>query len=122
MDKISILNLKIPAFHGVYEFEKKKEGTFELDIEMFLDLGRACCTDQLEDTIDYAEATDVIIKAFTEKKHSLIESIGEKICQRLLNEFPIEKVMIKIRKPHAPIKANFETVEVQITRERNIDG
>ena len=34
MDKISIINLKIPARHGVYEFEKDKDGLFELDIEL----------------------------------------------------------------------------------------
>ena len=38
MDKISIIDLRIPAKHGVYEFEKDKEGLFELDIEMYTDL------------------------------------------------------------------------------------
>ena len=30
MDKIRILNLKILAKHGAYEFEKEKEGLFDL--------------------------------------------------------------------------------------------
>ena len=38
MDIVRIKNLKIPGRHGAYEFEKEKEGIFELDIEMFLDL------------------------------------------------------------------------------------
>ena len=29
---------------------------------------------------------------------------------------PIQKVRIKIRKPHAPIMANLDTVEVELTR------
>ena len=122
MDKISILNLKIPGNHGVYDFEKKTEGTFELDIELFLDLRIPCSTDQLKDTIDYAKATDIIIRVFNEKQYNLIESVGEKICKELLNKFPAEKVMIKIRKPHAPIQANFDTVEVQLIRSKNFDG
>ena len=122
MDKISILNLKIPGNHGVYDFEKKTEGTFELDIELFLSLALPCSTDQLEHTVDYAEATDTIIRVFNEKQYNLIESVGDKICKELLNKFPIEKVMIKIRKPHAPIQANFDTVEVQLIRSKNFDG
>ena len=37
MDCIRIINLKIPGRHGVYEFEKEKDGLFELDAELFLD-------------------------------------------------------------------------------------
>ena len=36
MDCIRIINLKIPGRHGVYEFEKEKDGLFELDVELFL--------------------------------------------------------------------------------------
>ena len=53
MDKISILKLKIPGNHGVYDFEKKTQGTFELDVELFLDLITPCSTDQLKDTVDF---------------------------------------------------------------------
>ena len=38
MDKISILNLKIAGNHGVYDFEKERPGTFEIDVEIFKDL------------------------------------------------------------------------------------
>ena len=46
MDKISIINLKIPARHGVYDFEKDKDGMFELDVEMYTDLSKSGNSDQ----------------------------------------------------------------------------
>ena len=122
MDKISILKLKIPGNHGVYDFEKKTQGTFELDVELFLDLITPCNTDQLKDTVDYARVTEIVIRVFNEKHCNLIERVGEKICKELLNQFPVEKVMIKIKKPHAPIEANFDTVEVQLIRSKNLNG
>ena len=122
MDKISILKLKIPGNHGVYDFEKKTQGTFELDVELFLDLITPCSTDQLKDTVDYARVTETVIRVFNEKHCNLIERVGEKICKELLNQFPVEKVMIKIKKPHAPIEANFDTVEVQLIRSKNLYG
>ena len=122
MDKISILKLKIPGNHGVYDFEKKTQGTFELDVELFLDLTIACSTDQLKDTVDYARVTESIIRVFNENHCNLIERVGEKICIELLNQFSVDKVMIKIKKPHAPIEANFDTVEVQLIRSKNLNG
>ena len=117
MDRIRIKNLKIPARHGVYEFEKDKEGLFELDIEMYTDLSLPGSSDDLTDTVNYDEAVSLITEIFTEKEYNLIEAVGETICSRLLQQYPIQKVRIKIRKPHAPIMANLDTVEVELTRE-----
>ena len=116
MDSIRIKNLKIPARHGVYEFEKEKEGTFELDIELYLPLFKAGESDRLEDTINYEDIISVVIKAFTDKQYALVEAAAQSVCDRLLNDFKIDKITIRVRKPHAPIDADFETVEVQLNR------
>tara|TARA_B100000886_G_scaffold330809_1_gene281628 strand:+ start:28 stop:384 length:357 start_codon:yes stop_codon:yes gene_type:complete len=118
MDKINILNLKITGNHGVYDFEKERPGTFEVDVEIFKDLSILQVRDDLKKTIDYSEVIRVIQKIFNEKRYNLIETLAEKICDNLLNTFLIEAVKLKIRKPHAPIQANFETVEVEILREK----
>jgi dihydroneopterin aldolase len=118
MDKVRILNLKIPARHGVYEFEKDKDGLFELDVEMHTDLSSAGKSDELKDTINYDKVVSVIIEEFTKKDYHLIEAVGQTICKKLLADFNIQKVVIKIRKPHAPIMANLDTVEVELVREK----
>ena len=118
MDKISILNLKIAGDHGVYAFEKERPGTFEIDVEIFKDLSILQGKDDLKKTIDYSEVIRVIQKIFNEKRYNLIETLAEKICENLLNNFLIESVKLRILKPHAPIQANFETVEVEILREK----
>ena len=116
MDRIRIKNLKIPARHGVYEFEKEKDGTFELDIELYLPLLKAGKSDRLEDTINYKDIISTATKAFTEKQYALVEAAAQSVCDRLLNDFKIDKITIRVRKPHAPIDADFETVEVQLNR------
>ena len=116
MDSIRIKNLKIPARHGVYEFEKEKEGTFELDIEIYLPLLKAGESDRLEDTINYEDIISVVTKAFTDKQYALVEAAAQSVCDRLLNDFKIDKITVRVRKPHAPIDADFETVEVQLNR------
>lgn len=116
MDSIRIKNLKIPARHGVYEFEKEKDGTFELDIELYLPLLKAGESDRLEDTINYEDIISVVTKAFTDKQYALVEAAAQSVCDRLLNDFKIDKITVRVRKPHAPIDADFETVEVQLNR------
>ena len=71
MDCIRIKNLKVKARHGVYEFERKKDGTFELDIEIYLPLEKIGKSDKLEDTIDYDNIVSIATKAFTEKDYNL---------------------------------------------------
>ena len=68
MDCIRIKNLQVKARHGVYEFERKKDGIFELDIELYLSLEKSGQSDKLEDTIDYDNIVSIATKAFTEKK------------------------------------------------------
>ena len=116
MDSIRIKNLKIPARHGVYEFEKEKDGIFELDINLYLHLLKAGKSDRLEDTINYEDIISTVTKAFTEKQYALVEAAAQSVCDRLLNDFKIDKITIRVRKPHAPIDADFETVEVQLNR------
>ena len=116
MDSIRIKNLKIPARHGVYEFEKEKDGIFELDIEIYLPLLKAGESDRLEDTINYEDIISTVTKAFTEKQYALVEAAAQSVCDRLLNDFKIDKITVRVRKPHAPIDADFETVEVQLNR------
>ena len=116
MDCIRIINLKIPGSHGVYEFEKEKDGLFELDIELFLDLKSAGKSDDLSKTVNYDEAVGIITDVFNSKDRNLIESVAEDIARELVSKYAISKIKIRIRKPHAPISANFDTVEVELER------
>ena len=117
MDCIRIKALKVKARHGVYEFERKKDGTFELDIELYLSLEKPGQSDKLEHTIDYDNIVSIVINAFTEKNYNLVEAAAESVCEKLLYALKVAKVILRVRKPHAPINAEFDTIEVELIRE-----
>ena len=117
MDCIRIKSLKVKARHGVYEFERKKDGTFELDIELYLSLEKSGQSDKLEHTIDYDNIVSIVTKAFTEKNYNLVEAAAESVCEKLLGALKVAKVIVRVRKPHAPINADFDTIEVELIRE-----
>ena len=83
MDCIRIINLKIPGRHGVYDFEKEKDGLFELDADLFLDLKSAGNSDDLSETVNYDEAIGIITDVFNAKDRRLIESVAEDISSAL---------------------------------------
>ena len=116
MDCIRIKSLKVKARHGVYEFERKKDGTFELDIEIYLPLEKSGKSDKLEDTIDYDNIVSIATKAFVEKDYDLVEAAAESVCGKLLDVLNVFKVILRVRKPHAPINADFDTIEVELIR------
>ena len=46
----------------------------------------------------------------------MIEYVAGKVCENLLEKYPIKNVIVKVRKPHAPINADFDTIEVELIR------
>ena len=118
VDSIRINNLKIPARHGVFEFEKEKDCIFEIDIELFLPLNKSGKSDNLYDTINYQDIIAITTKAFTCKQYSLVEAAAESVCDSLLDEFAIENIIVRVRKPHAPINADFDSVEIELNRKK----
>lgn len=119
-DHIIINGLKLFAYHGVNEEEKVNGQNFILDIECETDLSRPCVTDDLTDTVSYAKIMKAVRAEFTAAKYDLIEKAAQKVADRVLTDFsPIRCVTVTLKKPEAPIKADFDYVAVRIRRERN---
>ena len=119
MDKITIKNLKLFAYHGVNPEEKENGQNFYIDLNYFLDLSLPCESDNVDDTVSYAKAVKIIQKVFTECSYDLIEKAAQKVCDALFESFEsIKKIEITLKKPEAPVKAEFDYMAVSLTRER----
>ena len=120
MDQIQIKGLRIFAFHGINPEEKQKGQPFILDVTMHTTLAPAGQSDDLADTVNYAAAVKVITAAMTETFFNLIEAAARQVADRLLLAFDkVAQVDVTVKKPYAPITADFEYVAVSISRGRN---
>ena len=120
MDKIIINNLHIFAYHGVNEEEKENGQNFYLDIECSADLTKACLTDSLDDTVSYAKIIKTVKRVFPAQKDDLIERAARRTADAILDEFDkIREVRVTLKKPEAPINAEFDYVAVEITVKRD---
>ena len=120
LDKIIITDLHLFAYHGVNIEEKIHGQNFYLDIVGYADLISACRSDDIDDTVSYSKMVKRASYAFTAEKYDLIEKAAQEVADILLREFPkLQAVDVTVRKPEAPIKAEFGSVAVSIRRERN---
>ena len=117
MDVIRIENLKVFAYHGVFEEEKQNGQDFYVNAKLVSNLKKAGMTDQLQESTHYGEVCLQIKKTLTEQKYDLIERACERCIEDILVQFPlIQEITMELRKPHAPIPMEFESVSVEITR------
>ena len=116
MDKIIIKGLKIFAYHGVNPEEKRDGQNFILDITATLDMSKPCLTDEIEDTVSYAKIIKDAKRIFTERSDNLIERAAQRVADGIFNEYKkIKTVTVVVKKPEAPINADFDYVAVEVT-------
>ncbi len=118
MDKIIIRGLHVYAYHGVKEAEKEKGQPFELDVTLGLDLSAAGATDDLTRTVNYSTVSKRIMAVMLAEKNDLIERAATRVAETVLAEFPVEEVTVLLKKPRAPVPADFDYMAVEITRRR----
>lgn len=117
MDVIKIENLKVFAHHGVFEDEKRNGQDFYVNARLVSDLKRAGMTDNLSDSTHYGEVCLQIEKSLTKTNYDLIERAAQAAIEDIMIKFPlIQEVTLELKKPHAPIPMEFESVSVEITR------
>ncbi len=118
-DIIRLNNIRIKGNHGYYQAERDLGQTFEVDVEIFLDLEPSLRSDNLEDSVDFEEVYRQVVAEFSGNKSWLIESVAGKIVKNILKKYPIaEKVTVRIRKPQIPLDGILDNAEIEITRSR----
>lgn len=120
MDKIIIKDLHLYAYHGVNAEEKKNGQNFYLDISVFADVSAACRSDCVEDTVSYAKIVKKITPVFCEQSFDLLEAAAQAVADCIFDNFSkVAACEILIKKPEAPVKAEFGWMGVEIRRERS---
>jgi len=119
MDIIKLTNIVFYAHHGYYEAERELGQRFEVDIEVECDLHDAIKNDDLKSTIDYRHIYSIAKDAFENNKFKLLETVANRIAVQILQSHPVESVLIRVRKPHVPLKGLLDHIEIELKRSKN---
>lgn len=119
MDKIILKQMKFYGYHGLFPEENKLGQRFNVNVTLHTSLQKAGTTDNMHDSIHYGEAFKKISEIVEGKPRNLLEAVAEDIATSLFAHFEmLQACTIQVIKPDPPIKGHYESVAVEIYRER----
>ena len=124
-DRIVLANMRFDGRHGVEDVERARPQPFEVDLEIGLDLRAAGLTDDLGKTVDYGDLFEICRSVVEGPSRRLLESLAEAIARQVLDrtvDRGVEEVVVRVRKPQAPLPGRLDHAEVVITRGRADEG
>ena len=98
MDKVFIEALEIECVIGIYDWERKIKQPIVLDIEMGFDNRKPAASDDIADTLDYKAVSKRLIQFVSESDFGLVETLAERCCAIILEEFGVAEVRLKLSK------------------------
>ncbi|NPV28704.1 MAG: dihydroneopterin aldolase [Firmicutes bacterium] len=118
LDKIILNGMEFYGYHGVLPGEQELGQRFIVDVEISCHLNFPARLDELEETIDYQEVFELVRGIVQEERYNLIEALAERIAQAVLGKYTAEEVLVRVKKPHAPLGGIFSYVGVEVRRGR----
>ncbi|MFC5704263.1 dihydroneopterin aldolase [Cohnella faecalis] len=123
MDRMKLKRMVFYGYHGVFPEENKLGQQFFVDLDLRLDLGKAAESDDVNDTVNYAEIHALVKEIVQGPPVKLIEKLAANIAHGVLGTYTsINEATVSVTKPHPPFDITFDGVVVELRRKRNADG
>jgi dihydroneopterin aldolase len=117
MDKILLEGIRLEVRVGVTEEERSVPQHCGLDLSLYVKLGPAGKSGDLDKSVNYATVFRCIEEVCSSRAYVLLEEIAEQICSEILGRFRIKEISVKVRKLH-PFSPKLEAVGVEVHRTR----
>ena len=115
---IRLEGLSFRGFHGVYPDEQVNGNDFLVDVEMHVDVSSAAASDQLRDTVDYANVYS-LIRTVMEERRNLLEFLANRMAEVILgNNHRIRKISVTVSKLHPDIGGTCARTAVTVSKEQ----
>ena len=115
--RLCVSGIRLTGYHGVHPEERVRGNRFEVDVEVECTSVDAADTDELSDTIDYQQITEVVREINRRQTFNLIESFAGAIANVLLGRFrKIAVVTVRVSKLDPPGLEDVERTVAEVTR------
>lgn len=116
LDVIALRGISAQAVHGVLKKEWNAPQSFSADILLWVDTDQAALSDDIADTVSYAEIAEKAHAILRGPSVRLIETLGHRIADVAMEDERVRGVEVTIHKPDAPIDVPFADVSVTIRK------
>lgn len=107
-------DLRFHAFHGVMPQERLTGNDYTIDIKIGYDVSLAMVSDNVDDTLNYAEVYKIVDQEMGVPSQ-LLERVAYRIGDRLSRKFTsITSINIKLTKLNPPFGADCKGVGVEL--------
>jgi dihydroneopterin aldolase len=120
-DRIILKGMRFYGNHGCLPAELELGQWFELDLEMTVDLSLAGQSDDLRDTLDYADVYGKVKAVVEGPPFALIEALAARVLEICFEYGKVEKAKVLLKKPQAPVKGAMEYAAVEMERRRGCE-
>ena len=115
---IFLEDLRLFARHGVAEQEREVGNEYRVDVRLRTDIGRAARTDDVADTVNYAEVFNLIRREM-DTPSGLLEHVARRMVDAILSHFQtVTEVRLTLRKRNPPMGADCLWAGVELTVQR----
>lgn len=115
---LKLENLRFYAYHGVMPQEGVIGNEYTVNIRMKVDASKAMVSDDVADTVNYAEVYEAI-KQEMAIASKLLEHVAGRIVARLFKDFPtIEQIELKLAKRNPPMGADIDAAAFECIVDR----
>lgn len=98
LDTVSIRDLRLKAWIGLYRHEKIAPQTIAIDLEIALPGADVFKTGRVVDTIDYGVVVEHVRTLLAEERFGLVENLAERIAELILRDFKSPLVKVSVAK------------------------
>ena len=116
-DLIEVRGLKLEGRHGVTDEERATPQTIMVWLAVRLDTREASTFDDLDATLDYAEAVAQITKIVEGESCHLIETLADRIARQILSNKRALDAWVRVSKPDVALPVEEVAVEISRSRE-----
>jgi len=114
MECIELKKMLFHAYHGVIEQERIVGNTYRVDLKLYLNLSNAIQSDNLEDTVNYADIFN-LVKEEMAISSRLLEHVAGRIIQKIRERYThISRINIRLAKINPPIQGEIQEAAVII--------
>ncbi len=107
--------MRFYAYHGVLPQERETGNVFLVNMTLEADIAAACTSDEVDDTINYAEVFD-LVKTEMEQPSKLLEHVAGRILSKLTKKYPrISHARVSVAKMHPPVGGEMEKAAIVLT-------
>ena len=104
-DRIILEGMQLYGFHGANQDERALGQPYIVDLSVDVDLKKPGASDLLEDTVNYTQLFRAVQSVVEGESKSLLEATAQAIASKILAEFPVLGVRVRLKKPSPPIRS-----------------